>query len=67
MSLGLCKLFFLLFKLFWFEKFLSQPPNFLTIYKRMPRGQLKNYKIGNRSYSITQLLDYEGVREVVAS
>ena len=33
----------------------------------MPRGQLKNYKIGNRSYSITQLLDYEGVREVVSS
>ena len=33
----------------------------------MRRGQLKNYKIGNRSYSITQLLDYEGVWEVVAS
>ena len=33
----------------------------------MPRGQLKNYKIGKRSYSITQLLGYEGVREVVSS
>ena len=28
----------------------------------MPRGQLKNYKIDKQSYSITQLLDYEGVR-----
>ena len=33
----------------------------------MPRGQLRNYKIGNRSYSITQLLDYGGVRQVVSS
>ena len=33
----------------------------------MPRGQLENYKIGNRSYSITQLLNFGGVREVVSS
>ena len=33
----------------------------------MPRGQLKTYKIGNRSYSITQLLDFGGVREIVSS
>ena len=33
----------------------------------MPRGKLKNYKIGNRSYSTTQLLDFAGVREVVSS
>ena len=33
----------------------------------MSKGQLKNYKIGNRSYSITQLLGFGGVREVVSS
>ena len=33
----------------------------------MPRGKLANCKFGNRSYSITQLLNYEGVREVVSS
>ena len=33
----------------------------------MPRGQLENYKIGNRSYSITQLLNFGAVREVVSS
>ena len=36
-------------------------------YKRMPRGLLKTYKIGSRSYSITQLLDFGGVQEVVSS
>ena len=33
----------------------------------MPRGQLRNYKVGNRSYSITQLLGYGGVHQVVSS
>ena len=33
----------------------------------MPRGQLKKYNIGKRSYSITELLDYGGVRNVVSS
>ena len=32
----------------------------------MTRGLLKKYTIGNRDYSITQLLDYDGVREVVS-
>ena len=33
----------------------------------MPRGQLKKYTIGKRDYSITELLDYGGVRNVVSS
>ena len=38
-----------------------------TIIKEMARGKMVKYQVGNKSYSITQLLDFSGVREAVAS
>ena len=42
-------------------------PKVFTYIKGIVRGLLKKYTIRNRDYSITQLLDYDGVRKVVSS
>ena len=33
----------------------------------MPRGKLEQHKVGKRSYSITRLLVFKGVRDIVSS